>query len=383
MASIWKHPESQFYFARYKDKDGRWRNASTKSTDRKTAQKLADEYEAAASARRTATQARRVISRLHMEITNEALPSSSVRAFVNAWLLEKKGTTASTQSYYKNTTEKFLKHIGPVADDELSMVAKEHVLSFRNAQLDRLSTRSVNHDLKVIKMLFRAAKRDGYLVDDPSEFVQTVAEKRHEAKRRVPFTMDQIKAVLAVADEEWRSMIIFGLYTGQRLGDLARLTWANLDLEKGMFRLVTRKTGAPLTIPMAPPLRAHVETLPTPDKRPDLAILHPKACASVERQGDKTGNLSNQFADLLSLAGLREKQAHRKSTGEGRGGRHKHGGLSFHCLRHTSVTLLKEAGIPAAVVQALIGHESAQISELYTTIGEDALAKAAAAFPAL
>lgn len=383
MASIWKHPESQFYFARYKDKDGRWRNASTKSTDRKTARKLADEFEAAASARRTATQARRVISRLHMEITNEALPSSSVRSFVNAWLLEKKGTTASTQSYYKNTTEKFLKHLGPVADEELSMVAKEHVLSFRNAQLERLSTRSVNHDLKVIRMLFRAAKRDGYLVDDPSEFVDTVPEKRHETKRRHPFTIEQVRAVLAVADEEWRSMILFALYTGQRLGDIARLTWANLDLERGQVRLVTRKTGAPLTIPMAPPLRAHVETLPTPDKRPDLALLHPKACASVERQGDKTGNLSNQFADLLALAGLREKQAHRKTSGEGRDGRHKHGGLSFHCLRHTAVSLLKEAGIPAAVVQALIGHESAQISDLYTTVGEDALTKAAAAFPVL
>jgi integrase len=25
-------------------------------------------------------------------------------------------------------------------------------------------------------------------------------------------------------------MILFGLYTGQRLGDIARLTWANVDL---------------------------------------------------------------------------------------------------------------------------------------------------------
>ncbi len=30
--------------------------------------------------------------------------------------------------------------------------------------------------------------------------------------------------------------------------------------------------------------------------------------------------------------------------------------LSFHCLRHTSVTLLKEAGVPDAAIMALIGH---------------------------
>jgi integrase len=27
---------------------------------------------------------------------------------------------------------------------------------------------------------------------------------------------------------EWRSMILFGLYSGQRLGDIAKLTWANI-----------------------------------------------------------------------------------------------------------------------------------------------------------
>lgn len=383
MASIWKHPQCKFFYAKYKDKDGRWRNASTRTTDRKQARQLADEYEAAASARSTATQARRTISRLYAQITGEALPNASVRAFVAAWLLEKKGLTISTQNYYKNTLAKFLTHLGPLADDELSMVAKEHVLRFRNAQLERLSAKSANHDLKVVKMLFLAAKRDGYLVDNPAEFVETVAEKRHETKRRRPFTIDQVRAVMAVADEEWRSMILFALYTGQRLGDIARLTWANVDLGTKQVRLVTRKTGAPLMIPMAKPLRAHIEALTAPDCRPDDAPFHPRALSFVERQNDKSGNLSNQFADLLALAGLRDKKAHRKSTGEGRSGRHQMEALSFHCLRHTAVTLLKEAGIPAAVVQALIGHESAQISELYTTVGEEALTQAAAAFPIL
>jgi integrase len=36
--------------------------------------------------------------------------------------------------------------------------------------------------------------------------------------------------------------------------------------------------------------------------------------------------------------------------------------LSFHSLRHTAVSLLKEAGIPDAVVMELVGHESAAMS---------------------
>jgi hypothetical protein len=34
---------------------------------------------------------------------------------------------------------------------------------------------------------------------------------------------------LVGANDEWRSMILFGLYTGQRLGDIATLRWNNLD----------------------------------------------------------------------------------------------------------------------------------------------------------
>ncbi|MBL9178419.1 MAG: tyrosine-type recombinase/integrase [Verrucomicrobiaceae bacterium] len=382
MASIWKHPKSRFWYARYLGPDGRWRNASTKTTERKAAMKLADEYEGASKARRTATQARRVLSRLHAEITGEALPSSSVRAFVANWLREKRGTSKSTQAFYLNSATKFLAHLDALADDELSMVAKEHIVSFRNAMLEKLSAKATNHHLKVVKMLFRAARRDGFVVDDPSEFVETIREKKADKKRRRPFSLDEIRAVLAVADDEWRSMILFGLYTGQRIGDVARLTWANVDLDKSQVRLVTQKTGAALRIAMTAPLRAHIETLPAPDARPDCAPLHPRACALLERNG-KSGTLSNQFADLLALAGLRMKKAHRVTTGEGRDGRHDNEQLSFHSLRHSAVTLLKEAGIPAAVVQEFIGHESAQISELYTTVGEESLTKAAAAFPAL
>ena len=56
------------------------------------------------------------------------------------------------------------------------------------------------------------------------------------------------------------------------------------------------------------------------------------------------------FADLLAQAGLRAAR-HAKSAGA-------KSALSFHSLRHTATTLLHEGGVPAAVAQALIGHDS-------------------------
>jgi integrase len=247
------------------------------------------------------------------------------------------------------------------------------VVSFRNAeQAKKLAPKTVNHELKCLRMVFKTAKRDNLVSDNPLEFVEMV-RNRGEKKRR-PFSIAELQAVLSVADGEWRSMILFAFYTGQRLSDVATLTWANIDVERDELRLVTRKTDRAVVIPLPSPLRRHVAQLPSADN--PNAPIHPRALAMVERQDGKTGNLSNQFADLLASAGLRKKAAHRK----GEGPRENHE-LSFHSLRATATTLLHEAGIPASVAQALIGHDSAEIHQDYVKVGRDALRKAADSMP--
>jgi integrase len=177
---------------------------------------------------------------------------------------------------------------------------------------------------------------------------------------------------------KWQSLIKFGLYTGQRLGDLAALIWAQIDLERDEIRLTTRKTGKPLLIPMAAPLREHLLTLPAVDN--PKAPVHPNAFEILHAQNGRVGTLSNQFSDLLVACGLRGPQPHR-SRGIGRTGKRSGLELSFHSLRHTAVSLLKDAGIPDAVVMALVGHESAAMSHRYTHVGKEALSKAAKSLP--
>lgn len=99
-------------------------------------------------------------------------------------------------------------------------------------------------------------------------------------------------------------MVMFGLYTGQHLGDIAMLTWQNIDLEHGEIRLVTRKTQRTLILPIAGPLERNIEAIRISND--PAAPLHPRAFRIVSNQG-KSGHLSNQFADLLAEAGLRDK----------------------------------------------------------------------------
>jgi integrase len=275
-------------------------------------------------------------------------------------------------AFYRGTAGKFVKFLGEEAEREIAEITSDHVLRFRNELIKTLAPRTVNHALKGLRSIFKAARRDNVIIEDPTEFVKTVRADREDEKRRA-FTIPELQAILAVADEEWRSLVKCGLYLGQRLADLASLTWANVDLLRGEVRLLTRN------LPMAPTLRKHLETLPAGDN-PD-APLHPRAFSIVAREG-RSGSLSNQFADLLAQAGLRPKTSC-VSTGKGRSARREGNALSFHSLRRTATTLLHEAGIPAAVAQEMIGHDSDQVHRLYVKVGREAMEKAAASLPEL
>jgi integrase len=56
-------------------------------------------------------------------------------------------------------------------------------------------------------------------------------------------------------------------------------------------------------------------------------------------------------------------------------------GHCFQSLRHTAVSLLKDAGLPDAVVMALVGHASAAMSQRYTHVGKEALSRATGSLP--
>src|SRR5437588_1619964 len=117
-----------------------------------------------------------------------------------------------------------------------------------------------NVAVKILRSAFAQARRDGLV--DVNEAERVTLLKRRDRFERRPFTIDELKRILEVADDEWRGMILFGLYTGQRLGDIATLTWQNLDLQRAELRLVTTKTGRRQAIPIAPPLFRFIESLP-------------------------------------------------------------------------------------------------------------------------
>jgi hypothetical protein len=85
---------------------------------------------------------------------------------------------------------KFVQFLGQRADEPIGEITKQDVVAFRHSLVGQVTAKTVNHDLKALKMLFKSARRDSAIADDPTEFIEAVRKERgmalQEAKIRVP-----------------------------------------------------------------------------------------------------------------------------------------------------------------------------------------------------
>jgi len=374
MASLRKFPRSPYYFACFTLPGGRRVQRSTKETARKAAQKKADDWESLSKGRAKARQAHRVIADIYRDAHGKELPDATTRAFLTGWLVRREGEVAPrTHEAYEARIRHFLEWLETTADEPLAELETHHFLAYRDELAGRVSPSTVNQAIRILRVAFENARKDGYIADNLAKDCGRL--KRDGGRTRHPLGFDDIKAVLEVANGEWCSMIYFGLYTGLRLKDIARLTWANVDTDASEIRVDTAKSGRLVRIPICNPLLRHIESLPAGDN--PRAPLHPRAFNSLNGS-----TLSRQFGELLADIGLREKRTHGAQK-EGRSVRRKTTGISFHSLRHSATSMMKNAGISDAVVMDIIGHESVAVSAQYTHIESAAKLKALNSIPDL
>lgn len=375
MSSLHKRVGSPFFWAAFSLPDGRRVYRSTKTADRKIAQKLLAGMTKATERRATADQIQRILSDVHESIHGTPLVTVTLADYARQFLERKKGEAAAvTLASYKGIIADLIETLGEQANQPIPYITKAHLAGWRDTSASKTSARTVNNKLKVVRTLFQSAWRDGFITDNPAAKISVL--KTVEGNRR-PFTLPELKTVLAVCNHEWRGLVLAGVYTGQRLKDVASLTWAQVDLDRNEIALNTSKTGRRQIISIALPLLAYLEALPAPDAPPASVPIFPTAYPHACRPGG-TSSLSKAFHDILADAGfvVRRAAAHPSKATKGRDARRDTSPLSFHSLRHTTTSLLKNAGVSEVVARDLIGHDSAAVSANYTHV--DAQAKRAA-----
>ena len=306
MAAVYQRGKKKIWYGVFRDVKGKQRWVKLLANTEAKARKEADHFQRIVNEKRTARKTREILDDLlRQHFGDEEQQNQTVRAYMTEWLATTKPEVGpATFAGYTKTVDTFLNFLGLRADTDIAEVTRKDLVDFRNTLAPSRAAGTTNRYVRNLRMIFKAAHRDQFVPVNPAEHVDIVksAGRGLAEAKRVAFTIPELQAVLAVADAEWVSLIKFGLFTGQRLADLATLTWANIDLDQEVIRLTTRKTGKSLTIPIVAPLASHISQLPSSDL--PTAPVHPRAFGIIQSQG-KAAVLSNQFAELLIDAGLR------------------------------------------------------------------------------
>src|ERR1700722_10847408 len=235
MASLRRLPRSRYWIACFTDVTGKQVQRSTKEVDRKRAQQIADRYDEAARSGRLGflaeRQARKVIGDIYRISSREELPSDSVRGFFERWIKTKRAEAGhKTYTRYAGVVAQFLEWLGPRGPIGLSHLTSSELARFRDYLGAKYSPGSVNTSLACIQSALGRAFRDGLVDVNEAARVEKLDDRPGQRQQRRAFTDDELRAILAVCDSEWRGMVICGAYTGMRLGDVADLRWENIDL---------------------------------------------------------------------------------------------------------------------------------------------------------
>ena len=186
MASITKDahqpPKSPFWIACYNGigSDGKVRRLkrSTKTTDRKLAQRMADEWEAleklAGEKRLTESHCRKVIAQMYERTTGEPLHFHTAREWLSEWIESKKNETELRAFLkYNQIVNEFLAHIGKKADHLLREITQADIRSWRDALKRKgLAAPTVNHAIKILRMPFNAAHDAGHIEINPTKSIR-------------------------------------------------------------------------------------------------------------------------------------------------------------------------------------------------------------------
>ena len=382
MPSIHRQPGRPFWFCAFSIFNPETHTSkrvfrSTKTRDKKQALEICRAWHKAALKARngklSVDAAREVIAQGVSDVFTaanvESLPSASIKSWCETWL-EAKAIEAeqSTHDRYARIVERFVECIGAKANRDLSTLQASDIMRFRDREAKELSRATANLSLKVLRVCFGEAVRQGLLAVNPAVRVPVLKTRDKSARRA--FTLSEIKRILKASgnDAEWRGLVLFGLYLGQRLGDLAKLTWRSVNFDTGEIAFTTRKTGRRIVLPLVQPLSDYLASLPASDN-PD-AFIFPRAASAT-----RTGTLSNQFREILADAGLVAPRGH-EATGKGRSQARETSEISFHSLRHSAVTMLKASGLSDVFAKEIVGHDSAAISRQYTHLSTDDLRNA-------
>ena len=291
--------------------------------------------------------------------------AETVEAYLWYWLkVHSAKIKETTRIAYTTRIKACIPHIGYV---KLQQLTGEHLQKMYAILREKHKQSSLHMLHTVLKLAFKDAVRWKRIVRNPCDDIDGPAVQHEER----PFlNADQCKQLLKAAQgTDIECFLIMALTTGMRRGEMLGLRWSDIDM--GQKFLSVQRTASFLNSSTTGGKYTVVETTTKTkaSKRSirltDFLIIALKAHKKKQLEarlqaGQEWANkdlvFCNQVGEHFSvkIIALRYKQLLQECALPQ---------LHIHDLRHSAATLLASMGIPAKVVQEILGHSSVTITQ--------------------
>ncbi len=377
MASIHRRPRSPFWHGAFRQA-GKLVFRSTGTADKAVALRIVDGWEQVARSAEAGThiesQTREVIIDIlkRANVDHAGLKVTTVRQFLEGWRDSKLAGLAKGSAWsYRKAVEGFLASVAKKADLPLAAVQPQDARAYvAGLQAANYAGKTVSVYGKILRSAFKQAVTDGLIPNNPfGSAIPKPSKGASQAHQRGVFTSAEVLLLLEAAKKrssEWHTAVMVGAYTGARLRDCCRIKWEDLDLVGATLSLHQLKTGVRIQIPVHEELLKHISQRASEAGDARSEFLTP-SLANAESGG--AHGLSQGFVAIMREAGV---SAGKISSGT----RRRQSERGFHSLRHTFISALAAADIPAELRMKLSGHADLKSHTGYTHTETQQLANA-------
>ena len=305
-------------------------------------------------------EARRRAAQIDVRITagqwKPAVETVSVRKAVEAYIdmLTTEGRAPKTMKKYKHV----LNRIAVLAEQRRVKEVAGLDLTFLDAYRkmrtdDGAATKTRYTESVILRQLIHFALSRNMVGADPMKGVKMPKPK---PTKQPCWTSEQVQEILNAADTEARPALTLLAETGMRFGELAWLTWDDVDLDPKKNVLLIRpkpgwkpKSGDQRAVPLSPRARATIESLP---KISTWLVTMPPSKTHPEH--------GRQRSERRLLSAL--KRLLKKLKLEGK----------LHTFRHSFISNALLNNTAVAVVKQWVGHVDPHVIDLYTHVHDAA-----------
>jgi integrase len=205
-------------------------------------------------------------------------------------------------------------------------------------QSEQRSIATVNRELAYLRRLLNIAERNGWINKNPFKLGDVLIHLADEQKRERILTREEEIRLLAACTGRRKhlcALIVAGLDSGCRLGELLKLRFKDIDFESNLITILAfnTKTMKERQVSMTIRLKQELESLYLVNPNPDALVFGVK---SVIRSGFKSACKEAEIENV-----------------------------TFYTLRHTAATRLVSLHIPLAEVGKVLGHTTPNTTYRY------------------